>query len=88
MYECGECGRQYKYKQNLKQHYLSVHKKVEYKCNHCKRSFGSRTTLRRHLKNKNLKCASEEAELIKKRNAEVELLEENTKEIRVIEEII
>ena len=74
-YQCGQCGREYKYKQSLKQHYLTVHMGRLFHCEHCKKTFGTKATLKRHLANSKLPCSRAEKEKVEVTKVEKDLEE-------------
>ena len=79
-YQCGQCGREYKYKQSLKQHYLTVHMGRLFHCEHCKKTFGTKATLKRHLANSKLPCSRAE-----KAKVEVTKVEKDLEEVVLTE---
>lgn len=80
-YQCGQCGREYKYKQSLKQHYLTVHMGRLFHCDHCKKTFGTKATLKRHLANSKLPCSRAE----KSKVGKIEKVEKDLEEVVLTE---
>ena len=52
LYNCVECGRQFKTKGNLKKHLEEIHVKIRYPCSHCDYKAGQKTVLRQHILSK------------------------------------
>ena len=50
-YECPECGKIIKTKQNLSIHINTIHKGLKYKCEHCEKEFTNLVTVKIHFKN-------------------------------------